>query len=333
MAGGSTRNCFGICASPSVLHHPGVEDVGDAHAVELVKVLLLERARDLDGAVPAEVEEDNGVAVLNRADRLAARLDHEAVEILVGAGGVLPVVGLHGLAGGREMAPDAEHVRLPSALDDSPVRAVPVHRRHHAAAARRDPVVAAGHAVQLCQPALQGVDVGERASLSHVAAVEQRMQANAGDALLRAPIQQREQVLDVTVDIAVREQPDEVDRPAGLPAGDGLLPGGAREDRARGDRVVHQLRALGEDPAGAQRVVPDLGVAHVLVRREADRLAVRLQRDEQRPGEQRVEHRRIRQEDAVRLVALAEADAVHDDQDDRAGKRRETGERIEVEHS
>ena len=72
-----------------VLQHAGVGHVGTRTAVEVVEVVILERARDLDGAVAAEVEEDHAVAVADRSDRLAVVGDHERRQILVDGAGML----------------------------------------------------------------------------------------------------------------------------------------------------------------------------------------------------------------------------------------------------
>jgi hypothetical protein len=72
------------------------------------------------------------------------------------------------------------------------------------------------------------------------------------------------------------------------------------------------------DHAGAERVVPDLAVAHVLVAGQADRGAVGAQRDELAGAEQAIERGRARQLHRVGGVAGAEADAVEDRQHQRA---------------
>ena len=58
-----------------------------------------------------------------------------------------------------------------------------------------------------------------------------------------------------------------------------------------------QLGALVEDPAGSQRVVPDLGVAHVAVTRQTDRPAVSAQGPIDAVTEQPVEGRQILTQD------------------------------------
>jgi hypothetical protein len=106
--------------------------------------------------------------------------------------------------------------------------------------------------------------------------------------------------------------------PGGEHGAHGVAPGGADEHRAGGDRLVDELGPLVEDPAGAERVVADLAVAHVGVGRHADRGAVREQAGERRQGAHDVEVGRVRLRDGVAEVAEPEADAVHDDRHDRA---------------
>ena len=93
---------------------------------------------------------------------------------------------------------------------------------------------------------------------------------------------------------------------------------GAREQRAGRDRAADEHRALRVDLAGAERVVADLAVAHVVVGRQADRLAVRAQLGAHAGDPQPIERRRRRDRDRVGLVAGAAADAVHHDEHDRA---------------
>ena len=68
--------------------------------------------------------------------------------------------------------------------------------------------------------------------------------------------------------------------------------------------LLDQLGALVEDPAGAERVVADLAVAHVVVARHADRRAVRAQLGRRAAACETIEGRRAREPDRVALVAL-----------------------------
>ncbi len=113
----------------------------------------------------------------------------------------------------------------------------------------------------------------------------------------------------MAVHVAVGEQADEVEHArfsvrARLGAGDDLLPGLALPDRAFGDGVGHQRRALRIDLAGADGVVADLGVAHVVVGRHAHRGAVGTQADVGVLGEQAVERGLARGVDGAADVDL-----------------------------
>jgi hypothetical protein len=95
------------------------------------------------------------------------------------------------------------------------------------------------------------------------------------------------------MDVAVGQQPDQVEARAPRDnVAHQALPHRTPEQGTGGDRVVHQLGALLEDPSGAHGVVTDLGVAHVRVARQADRGAVGRQPQKHRRGrEQAVEVR------------------------------------------
>src|SRR6185437_13060757 len=69
---------------------------------------------------------------------------------------------------------------------------------------------------------------------------------------------------------------------------------------------------------GAERVVADLAVTHVVVGRKADRAAVRAQRGARAGDPQAIHRGRGGDADRVGLVALADADAVEDREHHRA---------------
>ena len=79
------------------------------------------------------------------------------------------------------------------------------------------------------------------------------------------------------------------------------------------DRAVDPLQVLVEHAAGADRQVPDLGVAH-LAGREADRLARRLQGRVRVLGPEAVEDGRLGQVDRVPRPWRRAAPAVEDDE-------------------
>ena len=127
-------------------------------------------------------------------------------------------------------------------------------------------------------------------------------------------LEQRAHVVDVRVDAAVRDEPEQVDVAVPLARAperrDERL---VLEEAAVPDRPVDTLEVLVEHAAGADREVADLGVAH-LPGRQADRLAgggeagVRTLRPEP------VEDRRARELDRVPGARRREAPAVEDDE-------------------
>ena len=148
-----------------------------------------------------------------------------------------------------------------------------------------------------------------------VATVRERMNPGpVGHLCCARELEQREQMIDVGVDAARRDEAEQVDvaatRPCALESAD---EGRIREDRAVANSEVHPHQILEQDAARADRQVADLGVAH-LPRREADRLTgggqarVRVRRPEA------VEHRCRRQLDGVAGAGRSDAPAVEDDE-------------------
>ena len=78
------------------------------------------------------------------------------------------------------------------------------------------------------------------------------------------------------------------------------------------DGLADQLCALGVDLAAAQRVVADLGVAHIVVRGQTDGGAVGFQLSMGAGGKQMIQRGSLGNRDRVAAAAVALADAVHD---------------------
>ena len=127
-------------------------------------------------------------------------------------------------------------------------------------------------------------------------------------------LEQRADVVDVRVDAAVGDEPEQVDvSPALLRAperGDERL---VLEEAAVLDRAVDPLEVLVEDAAGADRQVADLGVAH-LPGGQADGLARRGERRVRVVLPEPVEHRRVGELDGVPRSRRGDAPAVQDDE-------------------
>ena len=106
--------------------------------------------------------------------------------------------------------------------------------------------------------------------------------------------------------------------PCVLDVGDHLLPGCALVEGAGVDGFGDEGGALVVDAPAADGVVADLGVAHVLVGGHADGRAVGLEGGVGAVGEQPVEIGFVGGADEIAFGVFADADAVHDDEDDGA---------------
>ena len=129
------------------------------------------------------------------------------------------------------------------------------------------------------------------------------------------------QVPLVAVDAAVGQQADEVQRVLAVARTRSMAADErrVREELAVPDALVDAREVLVDDAAGAHVHVADLGVAH-LAGGQADGFARRDQLRVRIALEQLVVDGRARQRDGVVLAFGADAPAVEDDQDERAGR-------------
>ena len=122
----------------------------------------------------------------------------------------------------------------------------------------------------------------------------------------------------MAVHVAVGQEADKMKLAVVLHrVGNGILPGLSLEQRAAVHGVLDERGALIEHAAAADRVVTDLAVAHILVRRHADRAAVGLEGRVHSGLLQRVQRGFAGLCDDVALGVFAEPHAVHDDQNHR----------------
>ena len=124
--------------------------------------------------------------------------------------------------------------------------------------------------------------------------------------------QQGDKMADVGMDIAVRQQAQEVEGFAARHAvGYQLFPGIRCEQGAVFDGFAHQLCTLRVDLTAAEGVVADLGVAHIVVAGQTDRRAVGLEPGVGAGIEKTVQVGRLCHRDSITAAAVALADAVH----------------------
>ena len=202
------RECFRDLLLPK---HDVARDVGCvARHRRQVDAGSEQGARELSGTIGPEVEEDDRVA---RLDPRRA-LDHGRLDELVGDPGL--VARPDRVERARGARPDAEHQRVHRLL--RPVVAVVAVHRPVAAGDRRDPVLR------------QRREVLERRVRRDVAPVGERVDPG----VLGRELEERAEVVDVRVDAALRDEPDQVNAPA------------ARERRLQ--RLVLAERAVGRRP-------------------------------------------------------------------------------------
>ena len=273
-----------------------VEVVAVAGHGREVQALLEEPLRELARAVGAEVEVDRGV--LRREPRL--RQDDGLHELVGDAARVRGLDGGHRVAG-----------LLPLSLQDRrerPVGPLPALVAVH-------PVVAAGDGGDAGALGDQLRQVAARRGRRDVAPVGERVDEGAlGHPLAPCQLEQRPQVVDVRVDAAVGDEPEQVDVAAALPRpAKRARERRALEERARLDRLVDAHEVLEDHAPGPDRQVADLGVAH-LARRQADVLARGAQRRVRVALPERVEDGRVRELDRVPRARRRAAPPVQDDE-------------------
>ena len=121
-------------------------------------------------------------------------------------------------------------------------------------------------------------------------------------------------MVDVGVDAAVRDQPDQVDVPSPLTRPfERLAEGRVLVELAGPNSTGDAHQILVDDPPGADRQVSDLGVAHLAVR-EPDRLSGRVERRVRIALEEPVEHGRVGEGHGVPRPGRGEAPTVEDDE-------------------
>ena len=286
-------------------------------AVKLVKVLAVKGEGNFLRTVAAEVEEDDAVAVFNLCNGLAVMRNDERQQILIDHAGILGAVGFNGLTRGGELTALSLHMRAPALFDHRPVGLVAIHGNDHAAAAGGD-LVFMLRVVQFRQNGLQLINIVQRTCRGDIAAVEQDVAVDLFESHLTRLFQHRNQVRDIGMDVAVGQQADEVQRFAVLQAVIrqvdprlGLVQG------AGFNGLLYKLCALRIDLAAAESVVADLGVAHIVVRGQADGGAVCFEPRHGAGRHQVVERRGVGLLDRVAGAAVAASNTVHNDKYDR----------------
>ena len=160
-----------------VLKHTCVNNFRNSYSVELIKVgAAIECLGNFNSAVASEVEEYNGVAVVDCSYRLAVFGDNERGKILVD-GVCFGSVCFNSLVSGRKVSAFAEDVSLPTELYHMPVSFVTVHCDNHSAAAGRDFDIAV-FVGKLCDELFKRIDIVKSRSLTNVTTVKENVNSD-----------------------------------------------------------------------------------------------------------------------------------------------------------
>ena len=226
----------------------------------------------------------------------------------------LRAVGFNGSLCVGELTADALNMGAPAGFHHGPVGLIAIHSDLHAAAAGSD-LILVGLVGELTEHILQLLHILQRRGGRHVAAIEENMAVGALDAVFLSMAKQSEEVMDVGMDIAVGEQPQEMHGLVIFHAVFGeILPSGRAEQRTILNALPHQLGALGVDLAAAKGVVANLRVAHVLIGGKPHSGTVGFEPGVGAGGKKLVEVGSLGNRHSVAAAAVALANAVHDDQ-------------------
>ena len=293
-----------------VLGQAHERDLGPTSAIESIEGIIDDRARDLTGAIGAEVEEHDGIPIFD-----TAAIKRHGLDELIGNIGIVRC-----LHSGDGIARRSERLRAYNGfecLGDTVPTLVAVHR----IIAARDACHAHGVLESvLGDEVLQLLHVALAARRRDVAAVHERMHAHISDAALHGMLDERIQVLVAGVHAAIGEQAHEVQRGTRrLCRLDSIVDHGVIADGAGAASHIDTRELLMHHAAGADVEMPHLGVAHLTLR-QAHGLSRGFELCVRACFEQLIEHRRGCQRHGIARTRRRQAQAVHDDQACRKGK-------------
>ena len=223
-----------------------------------------------------------------------------------------------GLGGGAELRPLAQHVGLPAALHQAPVSLVTVHGDELTATAAGDADVEIATA-NVAQERLEGFHVIQRRGFGYVATVQQDVDAHPPQPPFLGLHDERLEVIDVGVDVAVGKKTEEVQR--GFMLADvvhDLLPGAAFEQLAAFDGLADEGRSLVIDLARANGIMSHLRVTHIVIAGHAHGGTVGLQHRMGILLVEGIQHRGVGIGDRVAPGVGIDTDTVHHDGDNGA---------------
>ena len=166
-----------------IFKHTCIDNIGDNASVEVTELLAAVKChRDLDSSVASEIEEDNAVAVLHFAYRLAVLGDNELRQILINSRGLISECINSGLSIG-ELSGAAVNVCVPASLYHAPVSLISVHSDLHTSAARSYLSIERS-VIELSNAVLELLDVDRSRSSGYITSVKQNVASYLLNALL-----------------------------------------------------------------------------------------------------------------------------------------------------
>ena len=293
-----------------------------AAARERVERGIGERARDLARPVGAEVHEHDDIAVGHRRG-LASRIENGSrLDELVGL-----AAGVRGGECCRRVGSGVRRVTVDEKLvgrRDALPALVPVHGVV-AAADRGDARAAEFRA--------NGAKEGERRAGAfgrRIAAVEKGVDEDARRPGGSGQLDHRGNLALVTVDASGRSQSQQVDGAAGrLRGGYGRSEDGIAREFSRRDGLIDARVVLIDDAAGPDVEMPDFGIAH-LACRQADFELGRVDRRMRARGEEPIPVWHPGSGNRIVRRVRAAAEAIEDQQDNRAGNGLDGGDHGDV---
>ena len=124
-----------------ILGHTSKIYIWTLNAIKMRKIIIGEGLGHFNSAVSTKIDINYRIAVLNFTNRLAVLSNHKSGHILILQVFCLLAERFNGLSGACELASFAQHVRMPSFLDHTPVIFITITGNYHTATARGNLVI------------------------------------------------------------------------------------------------------------------------------------------------------------------------------------------------
>ncbi len=247
-------------------HHARIGDVRALAAIKGVKIIQFKGLGDFNGAVAPEIYHHHRIAIINHAHGPVCIIDnHKAGHVLINQPGLPCAEKINRIRhAGKAMLAFAMHHQFPAFSHFIPV-AIAIHHDALATAAAGEAVIEPVLFIDMAEIRFQLADIFLRRLNADIASVEQRMHAQTPHALRKGVTNQRPEMGQMGMDIAIGEQSDEMQR--SIRPGDlhHLFYGLGLKKRAIGNGAINTRRPLIKNPASPHGQMTDFRAAHILV--------------------------------------------------------------------